>query len=217
MTEDVYRQLQEHLDKMPIGFPKADSGSDIRLLKHLFTPEEAKLALFLGFGWDRDLESLEQIYKRAKATGISLKDLERKLDIMAKKGSIARKREGEKKLYGNAALIVGLYEFQVNKLSMEFIEDLGKYISEVWGLKANPTNYQQLRVIPVDVNIEPENVIAPYDNVKEIVEKSEGPFVKVNCICRQEKEIEGELCKITKQKDNCIGFGNMAQKNSLFL
>ena len=51
MTENVeiYRQLQEHLDKMPIGFPKAKSGSDIRLLKHLFTPEEAKIAIPVSY------------------------------------------------------------------------------------------------------------------------------------------------------------------------
>jgi electron transport complex protein RnfB len=82
MTIDVYRKLQEHLDKMPIGFPKADSGSDIRVLKHLFTPEEAKLALFLRFGWDRDLEPLEQIYEKAKIIGISLEELEHKGSFM---------------------------------------------------------------------------------------------------------------------------------------
>jgi electron transport complex protein RnfB len=211
MIEEVYRKLQEHLDTMPIGFPKADSGSDILVLKHLFTPDEAKLALFLKFGWDRDLEPLEHIYERVKDLGISLKDLEQKLDHMAKKGSINRKREGDKKFYGNAALIVGMYENQVNKLSMEFLEDLGNYIGEVWGLKANPTNYQQLRVIPVNVDVQPESFIVPYDNVKKIIENSQGPFVKINCICRQEMEMEGEPCKMTNHKDNCIGFGNMAQ------
>jgi electron transport complex protein RnfB len=94
---------------------------------------------------------------------------------------------------------------------MEFLEDLGHYIGEIWGEKANPTNYHQLRVIPVDVNVQPENIIAPYDNVKKIIETSEGPFVKINCICRQEKELEGESCKITNQMENCIGFGKMAQ------
>ena len=38
---EVYEKLQQHLDKMPIGFPSSQSGSGLRLLKHLFTPEEA--------------------------------------------------------------------------------------------------------------------------------------------------------------------------------
>jgi len=63
---DIYRKLQKHLDQMPIGFPRAESGSDIRLLKHLFTLEEAKIAIFLNFGWYRDIEPLDQIYGRIK-------------------------------------------------------------------------------------------------------------------------------------------------------
>ena len=35
---DIYRKLQQHLDKMPVGFPSVKSGADIRVLKHLFTP-----------------------------------------------------------------------------------------------------------------------------------------------------------------------------------
>ena len=37
---DVYRQLQRHIDNMPIAFPESESGLDIKLLKHFFTPEE---------------------------------------------------------------------------------------------------------------------------------------------------------------------------------
>ncbi len=211
MTENIYRKLQEHLDKMPIGFPRAKSGADIRLLEYLFTPEEAKIATFLKFEWYRDVESLEQIYERIKNTGISLKDLERNLDNMAKKGSILSKREGKKKYFGNALVIIGLYEYQVNKLTTEFLNVLNEYISEVWGAEANPTDYHQLRVIPVDVSFDSELNIAPYDNVKKIIEDCDGPFVKINCVCRQEMEFHGEPCKMTKHNDNCLGLGDMAQ------
>ncbi len=46
---DVYRELQQHLDKLPIGFPATETGVEIRILKQLFTPEEAKAATKLGF------------------------------------------------------------------------------------------------------------------------------------------------------------------------
>lgn len=196
---------------MPIGFPPAKSGSDIRLLKQLFTPEEAKIAQYLRFGWDKDLEPIEKIYERAKESGVSLKQLEEKLDIMAKKGSITSKREGEKKFYGNAALIVGMYEFQVNKLTKEFLETLEEYIVEIWGKQANPTDYHQLRIIPIDIGIKPEHNIAPYDNIKKTIEESKGPFVKINCICRQEMDLHGDPCKMTKHKENCLGLGALAQ------
>ncbi len=210
--DDVYRILQEHLDQMPIGFPRAESGSDIRLLKHLFTPEEAKIATFLKFGWYRDIEPLDHIYNRIKSTGMSLKDLEEILDKMAKKGSIISKRVGNTKFYGNAALIIGIYEYQVNKLTKDFLNTLEEYMGEIWGREANKTNLKQMRIIPVDINVIPEHFIAPYDNVKKIIEESNGPFVKVNCICRQDMEIQGEPCKMTKNKDNCLGIGDMAQQ-----
>jgi ferredoxin len=207
----VYRELQEHLDKMPIGFPRAESGSDLKLLKLLFTPEEAKIATYLKFGWYRDIESLDQIYTRVKSTGISLQELEKILDKMAKKGTILSKKEGDKKYFANAALIIGIYEFQVDKLSEEFLEALNAYLGEIWGKKANPTEYEQMRYIPVEVDIEPEHNIAQYDNVKKLIEDCEGPFVKVNCVCRQTMDLLGDPCKITNYRDNCLGFGDMAQ------
>jgi len=45
---DIYRQLQRSLDEMPVGFPASSSGVEIRILKRLFTPEEAGLAVALS-------------------------------------------------------------------------------------------------------------------------------------------------------------------------
>jgi NAD-dependent dihydropyrimidine dehydrogenase PreA subunit len=211
INEDIYRKLQVHLDKMPIGFPRAESGSDLRLLKQLFTPEEAKIATFLKFGWYRDLEPLDQIYQRIKYIGITLNELEKTLDNMVKKGSIMYKSKGKMKFYGNAALILGIYEFQVDKLTKDFLKAFNEYMSEAWGAKANPTDYNQLRIIPVDIGIVPEHFIAPFDNIRKGIEDSHGPFVKANCICRQDMEIQGKKCKMTNHKDNCLAIGDMAQ------
>ena len=210
--DDVYRKLQEHLDQMPIGFPRAESGSDIRLLKYLFTPIEAKIATFLNFGWYRDIEPLDQIYDRIKNTGMTLKELEDILENMTKKGAIMSKRKGKKKYYGTASLILGIYEYQVNRLTKDFLNTFTEYVDEIWDVKANPTDYSQMRIIPVDIDVVSENIIAPYDNLKKIIEQSEGPFVKINCICRQNMEIKGEPCKMTKHQDNCLGIGESAQQ-----
>jgi len=45
---DVYRRLQQHLDAMPVGFPATASGIELRILRRLFTPEEAEVALCLS-------------------------------------------------------------------------------------------------------------------------------------------------------------------------
>ena len=51
----VYRDLQKHPDRLPAGFPPTESGVEIRILKHLFTPEEAKMAIELSM-MPEDLE-----------------------------------------------------------------------------------------------------------------------------------------------------------------
>ena len=63
-----YRQLQEHLDKLPIGYPKTNSGVEIRILQLLFTPIEVKVALCLSLG----NASVETVRKR----------LEKKFEIL---------------------------------------------------------------------------------------------------------------------------------------
>ena len=44
MTEEVYEKLARHLDRLPAGFPRTESGVELRILKRLFNPEEAELA-----------------------------------------------------------------------------------------------------------------------------------------------------------------------------
>ena len=41
---DIYEQLARFLDDLPAGFPRSESGVELRILRRLFTPEEAALA-----------------------------------------------------------------------------------------------------------------------------------------------------------------------------
>src|SRR4030067_2641461 len=45
--DDIYKQLAKHLDDLPGGFPSTESGVELRILRRLFTLEEAALALSL--------------------------------------------------------------------------------------------------------------------------------------------------------------------------
>ena len=48
-NDRIYVKLQRHLDKQPVGFPATRSGAEINILKHIFTPEEAEIALGLTY------------------------------------------------------------------------------------------------------------------------------------------------------------------------
>lgn len=208
---DIYKQLQAHLEEMPIGMPPVKSGSGLRLLKTLFTPEEAEIAMFLRFGWHRDLEPLDVIYERAKESGISLEKLEESLDKMVKKGLIMYKRENNKKFYGNAALMVGMFEFQVNKLKPEFIEDFHQYFDEGWLPEALKLKAAQLRTIPVEQSIQHDITVSKFDDLERLIETTDGPYSVANCVCRQLKDMEGEPCKATSRREICLQFGYAAE------
>jgi len=47
MTEDTYRQLQQRLDQYSMGFPPAESGIEIKILRYLFSQEDAQMFLSL--------------------------------------------------------------------------------------------------------------------------------------------------------------------------
>ncbi len=40
---EIYRELQKHLDGMPVGFPATESGVELKVLKHLSLPKRQKL------------------------------------------------------------------------------------------------------------------------------------------------------------------------------
>lgn len=209
--KDVFRELQKHLDKMPIGFPATKSGSDIRILKNLFSPQEAEIATLLKFGWERDLETLDTIYNRADDKNITKEELRTILDEMGHKGLIMTKRESEQTYYGNALLMVGIFEFQVNRLSKDFIDDFHVYFDEGWLPETLKLRGAQLRTIPVEKSIEFESNISRFDKVEDLFKTTEGPYMVANCICRQLKDMEGHPCKITSRREVCMGFGHAAQ------
>lgn len=208
----VYRDLQKHLDRGPSGFPAAESGADIRLLKHLLTPEEARIATQLS---TIKLESVKTIYKRVKKSGmsISIEELQQKLDHMVYKGTVLAYREGYKeKHYKNVGVSAGgMIDFQVNRLTQDLVDDLDKYHEEGFA-RARTTRtvmVPQLRTIPVEKSVPlPEKyMVRTYDDVRLLVEKSPGPLSVANCICRQMKDLRGQSCKYSDIRETCLQIG----------
>lgn len=94
-VDDVYIELRRQINKMPVGMPPTESGVEIRILKHLFTPKEAEIAIHLNVF----PETLERVYDRVKKTNqtISHKELEKILDCLVLKGSIMLdEKDGQK-------------------------------------------------------------------------------------------------------------------------
>ena len=200
MSTDVYERLAEFLDKMPGRFPKTDSGVEIKILKKLFTPEQAEIAMKL----QPMPETVEAIAKRL---GMPESEAAEKLERMAKEGSIYRVRAADRVMYMAMQFIVGIYEFHLNTIDRELAELMEEYLP-VYGLTWKKDNTKQLRVVPVGSSIEGKTSVAPYNLIKGMLKQQEIICVSP-CICRKEKTLLGEQCD--RPQDLCFQFGMAAR------
>lgn len=201
--DDVYIELRNQIDKMPIGMPATKSGVEIRLLKHMFTPEEAKIALNLNIL----PEPLKRIYKRVKKINpaVTLEGLKEVLDRLAVKGAILLDEKKGQRLYSYAPFAVGMYEFQVGRLTKDFYEDSEEYFAGEFHKEFYPS-IPQMRVVPVGKSISVENYVSNYDEMRSMVNNTEGQFGVMDCLCKQGKDLFGHKCQTTDLRETCILF-----------
>jgi H+/Na+-translocating ferredoxin:NAD+ oxidoreductase subunit B len=213
VSEALYRSLREHLDRMPIAFPQSPSGIELRILKRFFSIEEAEIALALSML----PETSWRIFRRYRRAGGSLSpgDVEARLKGLARRGAInggiVRKRGKLRRVYGKLPFAVGLYEFQVDRLTREFEEEASSYMDEAFMEHFTAEDPRQMRTIPINETILPDRNVSRYDNIRAVIENSAGPFALQNCICRQGRELVGGECSQTELKDTCLALGSAAR------
>jgi len=67
-----------------------------------------------------------------------------------------------------------MYEFQLKRLTPEFIEDFNEYTSSKnFGLAFLSTKLPQLRTIPVSKSIDPQHNVATFDEVMTLLQQAE--------------------------------------------
>jgi len=207
---DIYRKLQQRLDTLPIGYPATESGVEIRILKALFTPKEAEIGVKMSF----IPESVEKIYRRVKKIVASKGELKEILENMYHNGAINLQRieegNGEKMRYHLAFLAVGMYEYQVGTLTKDFYEDIEDYFDEAYRDEVISTKINQLRTIPIEESITPEHNIATFDELSEIIRKT-NKIAVMECICQKGKDLINQSCKQTDMREHCFALNNSAQ------
>lgn len=206
--DKLYRNLQLHLDQQTIGFPATASGSDIRLLKQLFEPEQAEMAALLTYSF----EGLEQISERGQKAGKTPQEIERILDATAKRGMIGFKKKDGKKHYRNIPYIVGMVEAALHKPTPEFLVAHNDYVTESTFFKSFvSTKVPQMRTIPIAKSLEPKYRTGTWDQVEDIIKTTDGPICIIECVCRNGAERRDEPCKQTSRKETCMAFRNAAE------
>jgi len=186
MKVDPYRLLAQRLDSLPNGFPATEDGVELRLLAHLYTPDEASLAAQLRL----TLETPEQLSERL---GGDVKALRTTLKSMTRRGLVNAGRVEGGIAFGLLPFVVGIYELQVGRLDAEFASLFEAFYQRSFGqmLAIQPAVH---RVIPVGESVRMDMHIHPYESVTEILAGAQAWGV-VDCICRKQKALIGEPCQ----------------------
>ena len=206
MEADLYERLAEHMDRQPAGYPRTESGVELRILRRLFTPEQAELALHLTL----IAEEARVIARRAR---IPADEAARRLEEMDQAGLIfSVVRRDKPPLYQAQQFVVGFWEGQVDRLTPELVRDFEEYLPSIvdhdfW--KKAP----QLRTIPVGESVSSEAAVMAYEQAEAVLNSKE-TFAVSNCICRQEHELLGDPCD--KPMESCLSF-DMAARHAIHI
>ncbi|MHB0958328.1 MAG: 4Fe-4S binding protein [Pirellulaceae bacterium] len=200
MANDIYETLATHLDSLPAGFARTVSGVEMRILRRLFTLEDAQLAVHLTL-------LPEEARVIAYRAGIPISEAVSRLDEMDKKGLIMRMQQpDEPPRYMALQYVLGFWEGQVNRLTPELVEDALEYESAY----IKPDHWRkapQMRTIPVQKSLGVHNEVMPYEMAEELT-RTHASLAVANCICRQAMRLLGKACH--KPVESCLALGPAA-------
>ncbi len=194
---DVYKRLAKKLDDMPNGYPVTESGVELKILRKIYTPVEAEMALKIN-----DIpETAERIANRLGKSTAEMKEI---LDYMDSKGQVSRLKLFGQDMYMILPFIIGIYEYQLNQMDKELADLFEEYaptlLKMVGGFEP-----ALARVIPVNAHIEGKHEVLRYEDLRGMIESSKSFSVR-DCICRWEHEIQGKPCK--HPMETCLTFSH---------
>lgn len=193
---DVFNRLRDFLDGIPNGFPASESGIEIKILKHIFTEEEAELFMKLKLTF----ETSEQISER---TGIDAEYIKKMLPVMKNKGQLVGISKGNFSLYRIYPYVFGIYEFQGASMNREFAEMNEEYMNSTMAAEFFSTGPAIMKSIPINIEVKDDSTIEPYESVASLIEGAKSWAVR-DCICKKEKALLGKKCD--RPMEVCMSF-----------
>ncbi|MEJ2718728.1 MAG: 4Fe-4S binding protein [Deltaproteobacteria bacterium] len=197
---DAYEKLREVLHKNPIGAPKSDAFDEI--LRVLFTPEEAHLALGMAF-------VPRNVRRIATAAGVSEERAAELCESMAEKGIVFSREQNGELGYALVPTMPGLFEFpfmtggggpQHGRLA----ELWGQYHHEAFGHEFGGSDTPVIRVIPIEQTVDARSEVLPYEIVSKMFDSVE-TFGLAHCACRV------TVAACDRPRETCLMFDNTAR------
>ena len=223
ISEDVYEKLADALDALPAGFTRTPSKAEIKLIKMVFSPEEALVASSMS----RKFETADEIAERlglpvekvtvllegmiprrmVKDETIALESGVKGLGkIEAKPG---QKKEESVKKYRLFSFLVGWYESylqEVKPQSAEFAKVFEQYVIEGGGEKIYAPRPGPQGTIPMRGSLKPEWLKRePHNDIDAHFQRHDR-FLVIDCVCKKEKvAFQGHSCHMPNKRCGFVG------------
>lgn len=185
MSDQVYKKLAKVLDTLPNGFPASEDGLEIKILKLIFSPEDADLFCDLRLTF----ETPEQIAQR---TGRPLEGLAEHLFEMMEKGQIFGIDFGTVWTYRLAPWVLGIFEYQLHHLTTEKAKFFKAY-QDLFSEQFFTSEVPLMNIIPVEEEVNSNEASLPFEQVSAIIDNGKS-FGIHDCICKKEHELLGAPC-----------------------
>lgn len=210
---NLYRKLQKHLNKQAIGYPRTFSSVDLEVLKYIFTKEEY---IYMAFNLSFRAQFIDEIYETIQTNKKNQKynfspnkeEVARILKEMRKNRCLAYRIRDGKEQYGLIPYFEGMFELQTGNINKEFSELHKKIGSDpMYQLSVLNIYPSQHRTIPIEVALTPEHFVAPFNDIKNLVNEADPPFLKIKCPCREVKI--DQSCKVSEDYHVCLVMGDL--------
>jgi Na+-translocating ferredoxin:NAD+ oxidoreductase subunit B len=194
---NIYEQLRETLDRYGIGFPSVP-GVDVAYLKGIFTEEHARVFVAMENRFQLATEIAERLNQNPD-------DIKTILDIMADKGLVMTSTKTEPTFYAPLPWLTGWGDWTA------FWEDektalLEQEYRKGFRQKMKGSNYKRniFRTVPVYETIPDKSTVAPYDDIRKIIERADSISV-ADCYCDAHRKKQGQ--HTTEPLERCFLFG----------
>ncbi len=205
MSDNIYVELAEHLDKAHAGAPM--SPTLLKILEILYPGEEPEVALKLSIYERKALADVEALLpdKAGRLEGI--------LDDMAHRGTVMTERKpGRETYYRLLPSVVGFSEVPYldgvdTPVKRELAPLWREYIENEYG-REMARGIPLIRVVPIAESLEDQSQVLPFDAIARKLD--EASFMAVgHCPCRQISKYTGEGCD--RPTERCMHFGALGR------
>ena len=205
---EKYRLLQQRLDRNITGAP--ESPVFMKILKLLFSPEEAELARKIP----RQPASLNALSKKLS---IGCKELDEKLTEMAQKGLVIDLEHKGKRYFVLAPVAIGFFEFtfmrtrndmpmaELARLFDQYMEQDDKFIHSLF---QGQTQVGRSLVYEEAIPESDHTEILDWERASHIVKSATAVGVSL-CVCRHKASLLGKNCK--RPKMTCLSLNYAAE------